>query len=305
MPSQQIGPVPDEIVRLVDQEQLSESERAAAFEREARAELHRPFDLAVGPVIRVTLLRHSATDHSLLVALHHIAGDAWSLGLLRRELASLYDAFTSGLPSPLPELKVQYADFAHWQRDALRAGALDASLEYWRRQLGDLPELEFPADHRRPELNSFKGSSVRAPVPEHLAHAARLLGRETGATLSMVLLGAFNTLLHHVTGQCDLVVGSPVAGHDRIETEDLIGIFVNTLVMRTDVSGDPTFRLLLERVRNVALEAYTHRDARSTLWRRSSSRVRWRTGTRCSRCCSHSRTRRWNRSSWRACASPP
>ncbi|HKV10311.1 MAG TPA: amino acid adenylation domain-containing protein, partial [Thermoanaerobaculia bacterium] len=217
----------------------------------AREEAARPFDLARGPLLRGLLLRLGETDHVVVLTVHHIASDGWSMGILVREVAALYGG------SPLPPLPVQYADFAAWQRSWLQGPVLEQEIAFWRNQLAGLPPvLELPTDRPRPAAQSYRGA-VR---PVRLAQSLEALARQEGATLFMVLLAGFQALLGRWSGQDDLAVGSPVAGRNRVETEGLIGFFVNTLVLRGDLSGTPTFRELLGRVRETALAAYLHQD---------------------------------------------
>ncbi|HKG15027.1 MAG TPA: amino acid adenylation domain-containing protein [Pyrinomonadaceae bacterium] len=240
---------------------LPEAEREAEAERLSRAEAQKGFDLSRGPLLRATLLRLSAEDHLLLFTMHHIISDGWSVGVLVREAAALYEAYVLGAESPLPELQVQYADYAVWQREWLRGAALDEQLAYWKKQLDGAPALtEFPADHPRPSALTFRGAALNFELPAQLTEELRALGRREGVTLYMILLAAFQTLLSRHTGRQDIVVGSPIANRRRREIEPLIGFFVNTLVMRTDLSGDPSFRQLLGRVREVTLGAYAHQD---------------------------------------------
>nr|AYM54409.1 amino acid adenylation domain protein [Phaselicystis flava] len=225
------------------------------------AEAARPFDLARGPLLRAVLLRWSAEEHTLIFAIHHIAADGWSLGVLVRELASLYEALRAGRPSPLPELPIQYADFALWQRERLRGAVLDRELAYWRAQLsGAPPRLELPTDRPRPAVQGSRGGTVAFDVPEALSSALEALARREGATLFMTLLAAFDVLLARYSGQQDIVVGTPVAGRLRPDLEPLIGCLVNALALRTDLSNNPSFRALLGRVKDVALDAFAHQE---------------------------------------------
>ncbi|HSF43076.1 MAG TPA: amino acid adenylation domain-containing protein [Thermoanaerobaculia bacterium] len=224
-------------------------------------EARRGFDLALGPLLRATLLAVGEEEHVLFLTLHHVVADGWSMPVLVREVGTLYHAFTRGLPSPLPELPVQYADFAAWQRRWLAGEVLERELAYWRGQLGDAPPvLDLPADRPRPPIQTFPGShrSFRLP-PERLADL-QALSRRSGTTLFMTLLAAFQALLAHHSGQDDLTVGTPIAGRNQLETEGLIGFFVNTLVLRGDLSDAPTVRELLARTRETALAAYGHQD---------------------------------------------
>ncbi|MCP4659575.1 MAG: amino acid adenylation domain-containing protein, partial [bacterium] len=251
---------------LVELGRLSRETREAEARRLAVAEGRRSFDLGRGPLLRAVLLRLADREHLLLLNLHHLVGDGWSFEVLLGELVLLYEAFSAGRPSPLPDLSVQYADWAAWQRQWLEGEALDTQLAYWREQLaGPLPVLELAAGGPRRAGRVARGALGSLELPESLAAGLRSLSREAGATLFMTLLAAFNTLLYRTTGQTDLVVGSPVANRGRGEIEGLIGFFVNTLVLRTNLAGgtahpDPTFRELLARVREVALGAYAHPD---------------------------------------------
>ncbi len=230
-----------------------EASRLVAFE--ARL----PFDLARGPMLRVALVRTGAAEHIAVFNLHHIVSDGWSMGVLVREVVALYSAFTSGRDHSLPELPVQYVDFARWQRGWLAGEVLETQLSYWRRQLADTPPVvDLPTDRPRPAVQSMRGATCAHLLPAELMPALRALGHEVGATLFMTLLAAFDTLVHRSTGQRDLSVGSPIAGRTHPELEGLIGMFVNTLVLRTDLSGDPSFTELVRRVREVSLQAHAH-----------------------------------------------
>ncbi|HKV09578.1 MAG TPA: amino acid adenylation domain-containing protein, partial [Thermoanaerobaculia bacterium] len=245
----------------VDLSALPQPAREAELASRAREEAARPFDLAAGPLFEARLLRLGERDHLLLARLHHIIGDAWSLDVLRREVTALYGAFAEGLPSPLPDLPLQYADFAVWQRGWLQGEVLEAEIDVWRRRLaGAPPVLELPTDRPRPSVQTFRGASRSLELPGDLSRRLAELGRQRGATLFMTLLAAFQSLLARYSGQDDVSVGVPVAGRNRIETEGLIGFFVNTLVLRGDLSGDPGFGEILDRVREAAFEAYAHQD---------------------------------------------
>ncbi|MDP9122454.1 MAG: amino acid adenylation domain-containing protein, partial [Acidobacteriota bacterium] len=207
------------------------------------------------------LWRLDEAEHVLLFALHHIVSDGWSLGVLVREVTALYTAFSSGRPSPLPELPMQYSDFAAWQRSWLSGGVLGGELQYWRDRLsGAPPVLELPADRRRPAVQSFRGAIRQLSLSPALSGALLALSRQEGATLFMTLLAALGTLLSRLTGQIDLTVGTVIAGRNRLEIEPLIGFFVNTLVLRPDLSGNPAFAELLVRVRRETLAAHAHQD---------------------------------------------
>ncbi|HVG43862.1 MAG TPA: condensation domain-containing protein, partial [Longimicrobium sp.] len=244
-----------------DLSRLAEAEREAEMLRRVREEAARPFDLAAGPLFRALLLRLGEDDHVLLLSMHHIVSDEWSMGVLSRELSALYEAYREGRESPLPELAVQYADYAAWQREQLEGEALERQLGYWRERLADAPALlELPTDHPRPAVQTFRGAIERVQLPAEVLEGLEALARREGATLYMVALSAFQALLSRYSGSEDVVVGSPIAGRERSEVEGLIGFFVNTLVLRTDVSGDPSFRELLGRVREVTLGAFENQE---------------------------------------------
>jgi amino acid adenylation domain-containing protein len=260
-PAQSISPPWPLALPRVDLSGLPEGPRGAEAARLARQEARQPFDLGRGPLLRSFLMREGTEDHTLLLTLHHIVSDGWSTGVLVREVTALYSAFLAGQPSPLPELPVQYADFAHWQRSWLSGEVLEEQLSYWRRQLAGLPDgLDLPLDRPRPALPALAGGLRSHTFPDELRRAIHRLGRERGATSFMVLLGAFATFLSRITGQTDIVTGSPIANRNRLEIEGLIGFFVNTLVLRIETSGSPTFSELLARVREVALGASVHQD---------------------------------------------
>ncbi len=265
-PVQVIRPAEPFLLPIVDLSELPQKEREALVVTLTGEEAARPFDLTGGPacspLLRGLLLRLAERDHVVVLTVHHIASDGWSLGILVREIAALYPAFAEGTPSPLPELPVQYADFAVWQSSWLHGEVLEQEIAFWRRQLAGLPPLlELPTDRPRPAVQSYRGAARPVRLPAELTRQAEALGRREGATLFMVLLAGFQTLLARYSGQDDLTVGSPVAGRNRVETEGLIGFFVNTLVLRGDLAGTPTFRELLGRVREIALAAYLHQDA--------------------------------------------
>jgi amino acid adenylation domain-containing protein len=246
---------------VVDLQMLTASQRREECLRLARAEAHRSFDLLHGPLYRATLLRLGETEHVLLFFLHHIVADGWSIQVLFRELSTILNDFSRNQPSSLPELSAQYADFALWQRQWLQGGFLDEQVSYWRDRLaGAPPLLELPIDYPRPLVQTYRGASGSFRLSPVLSDALKRLSQEEGVTLFMTLLAAFKTLLHRYTGAEDILVGTPVAGRNHVEIEGLIGLFVNTLAMRTDLSGDPTFRELLARVREVTLSAYAHED---------------------------------------------
>jgi amino acid adenylation domain-containing protein len=259
-PRQTISPWRPFAVPCVDLSGLGAAERRSELARLASAEARKPFDLASDPLYRFVLVRVGPADHALLATLHHIVSDGWSNGILHRELAGLYQAAADRRPSPLPELPVQYVDFAVWQRRWLSGQVLARQLAYWKERLADPPRLELPGDRPRPRLATFRGASVRTTLPDDLRGRLSALARGRGATLYMVLLAGFETLLHRFSGQEDLLVGTPIANRNRAETEGLIGFFVNTLALRADLGGRPSFGELVERVRDVALGAYGHQD---------------------------------------------
>ena len=248
---------------LTDLRAFEAGRREAEVARLASEEAQRPFDLERGPLLRTALLRTCDEEHVLLLTMHHIVSDGWSMGVLMREVAALYEAFAGGASaSPLSELPIQYADFAVWQNEHLRGGELTRQLEYWARQLeGAPPTLELPTDRRRPAVQSFRGASCSLELPAELSESLRALCRREGVTMFMTLLAAFKGLLARDAGRQDIVVGTPVAGRNQTETENIIGFFVNTLILRTDLSGDPSFVELLRRLRGVVLGALAHQDA--------------------------------------------
>jgi hypothetical protein len=237
---------------------------AASDDRVQRAiaeEAQRPFDLSRGPLIRLCLLQRHDEEHVLVVTLHHIVCDGWSAQILAREFASLYEARISGSGSSLQALPIQYADYGAWQRQWLQGAVLERQLTYWKRQLsGDLPVLELPTDRPRTGIQVSSGSRHTFAVPKNVAKELVALSRREGVTLFMTLLAAFQVLLLRYTGIDDVCVGTPVANRTRRETENLIGFFANTLVLRTDLSGNPPFSRLLARVREVVLGAQSHQD---------------------------------------------
>lgn len=245
---------------VVDLSDRPGPDRTAELHRRLKEESHRRFALSEDLMLRAVLLRLDAEEHVLLLMMHHIASDGWSMGILNGELSTLYRAFAAGKPSPLPELPIQYADFAVWQRQWLQGETLQAQLAYWKKQLDRVPALKLPADRPRPSLQTYRGAKRSVRLPQALSEALKALSRREGVTLFMTLLAAFQTVLYRYTGQDDIVVGSPVANRTRVEIERLMGFFVNTLVMRTDLSGNPSFRELLGRVREVTLRAYAHQD---------------------------------------------
>nr|QEO74665.1 condensation domain-containing protein [uncultured bacterium] len=240
---------------------LPDAAREVEAERLASEEVRRPFDLRKGPLLRPRLLRLGEEEHILLLTMHHIVSDGWSVGILIREVAALYEEYTAGRPAALPELAIQYADFAHWEREWLQGEVLEKYLSYWKRKLArPLPSLELPFDRPRPRVRGHRGARLHFTLPADLSEAVKAFARREQTTLFVTLLAAFKALLQRYTRQADIVVGSPTANRNQGETEPLIGFFVNTLVLRTDLSGDPSFRELLGRVRETVQEAYLHQE---------------------------------------------
>jgi amino acid adenylation domain-containing protein len=251
-----IGPL-----SILDLRQLRPAESRSLTARLIAQEGQAPFDLSKGPLLRTTMLWIGESEYVLLLTMHHIVTDGWSIGVFMRELAELYTSFSRGIGSPLSELPIQYADFAVWQEQWLQGGVLEAQLGYWKKQLGgQLSSLEVMGDRPRPSVRAFHGSSEPIVLSRTSSLAIKALGRKQNATVYMTLLAAFKTLLYRYTGQTDILVGSPLANRNQAATGDLIGFFVNTLVLRTDLSGNPSFKKLIERVRDVTLEAYSHQD---------------------------------------------
>lgn len=245
----------------IDLSKLTKAEQESEFERLTYEESRYSFDLSRGPLLRVTLVHLDEQDNILLIAAHHIVLDGWSIGIFRRELEELYEAFRKGRPSPLPELTVQYTDYAIWQRNWLQQEDLESQLRYWTRQLKDLPEaLQLPVANRRPENVSFQGARQYFKLSPKLTVEIKSLAMRENVTLFMTLLTGFLILLHRYSSQTDIPVGTAVANRQRAEVEGLIGFFVNTLVMRGNLAGNPTPRELLRRVSDVAISAYEHRD---------------------------------------------
>ncbi|HEY7768000.1 amino acid adenylation domain-containing protein, partial [Longimicrobium sp.] len=258
-PVQVVQPFGGFVVPVEDLSGLGEAEREAAVGQWVRQQADRPFDLAAGPLFRAALLRLGDEDHVLLLSMHHIVSDGWSMGVLLREFSALYAAYREGRESPLPELPVQYADYAVWQREQFTGEVLNRQLAYWKERLAGAPELmELPLDRPRPPVQTYHGASLPVELSLELQERLQELGRSDGTTLFMTLLAAFQVLLGRYAGSEDVVVGTPIAGRTRGEVEGLIGFFINTLVLRTDLSGDPSFREVLRRVREATLGAYQH-----------------------------------------------
>jgi amino acid adenylation domain-containing protein len=243
----------------IDLQALTRSEQEARVQQLAIEDSLQPFDLCNGPLVRAQLIRLNEREHILLWSMHHIASDGWSLSVLVRELGALYGSYAAGQPSPLLPLPIQYADYTLWQRAWLQGPVLETQLAYWRQQLHEpLPVLSLPTDRPRPSVQTERGARYTFTIPQDLTGEIVALSRRAGATLFMTLLAAFKVVLARYSGQTDILVGSPIAGRTHTETEALIGFFVNTLVLRTNLRGNPSFRELLQQVREVALSAYAH-----------------------------------------------
>ena len=246
----------------LDLKQVPTDERLTEAKRVITAEIESLFDLSLGPLLRVILVQLSDTEYILLLNMHHIICDDWSIGVLIRELSTIYTACrdASYRGADLPELPLQYADFAYWQREWLQGEVLENQLAYWRQQLNDISILDLPNDRSRSIIQTYQGAAQFLELPKKLTDALQTLSQQEGVTLFMTLLAAFQTLLYRYTHQEDIAVGSPIANRNRSEIEPLIGFFVNSLVLRTDLSGNPTFRELLDKVRSCTLGAYSHQD---------------------------------------------
>ncbi len=259
-PIQVIAPSLSIPMPVDDLTHLPEADREPEAIRRLRDEARRPFDLARGPLIRAGVVRLGDREHVAIVNMHHIISDGWSIGVLVRDMAALYDAFAADRPSPLPPLDVQYADYAAWQRGWLKGEVLDTEVEFWTGHLAGLPNLELPTDRPRPAIRAGRGGERKATLPPDLVASVKALGREEGATVFMTLLASFQVLLLRYSGQEDFGIGSPIAGRTRSEVEDLIGFFANTIVFRGDLTGDPSFRELIRRSRASTLAAIAHQD---------------------------------------------
>ncbi|MEG4862976.1 MULTISPECIES: non-ribosomal peptide synthetase [unclassified Microcoleus] len=255
-----IAPILTVPLPTIDLQNLSPTQQETAALQLATDAAQCPFDLAAGPLFKVTLLQLGETEHILLLNLHHIVADGWSIGVLIRELGTLYTAFVKNGISHLPGLPVQYADFAEWQHEWLQGEVLETQLDYWREQLNGITTLNLPTDRQRPAVPSYRGAKHFITLSPALSEQLKLFSQQESATLFITLLAAFQTLLYRYTGQVDIAVGTPIANRNLSKIEALIGFFVNSLVLRADLSGNPTFRELLHRVKNVAMAAYAHQD---------------------------------------------
>ncbi|MBD6620280.1 amino acid adenylation domain-containing protein [Komarekiella sp. 'clone 1'] len=244
-------------IPVLDVEGLEEGE----IQQLVTKEIQQPFDLSIAPLLRVTLLRQEVESYLMVLTMHHIIIDAWSMEIFFKELEVLYDAFTKGQPNPLPELTIQYADFALWQRQCLTKEVQQKQLEYWKQQLADAPPLlELTTDYPRPPVQTFSGATKRFQLEKDLTSQLVTLSQNSSVTLFMTLLTAYTVLLYRYSGQDDICIGSPFANRDRQELESLIGFFANTLVLRTNLAGNPSFNELLSRVREMAMDAYAHQN---------------------------------------------
>ncbi|MCC5648468.1 amino acid adenylation domain-containing protein [Nostoc sp. XA013] len=245
----------------VDLCHLADEQQQTEVQKLSQQEAQLSFDLGQAPLLRAKLLHLQAEQSILILTLHHLVGDGWSIKILVQELSTIYQAFSAGKLSQLPQLPLQYTDFVYWQRNWLQGEVIDKHLAYWKQQLGgNLPVLQLPTDRPRPPIQTFRGKQQKFVLSKALTESIKQLNQREGVTLFMTLLAAFQTLLYRYTGQEDILVGSPIANRNRAELEQLIGCFVNTLVLRTNLEGNPTFTELLRRVRKVAIDAYTHQD---------------------------------------------
>ncbi|MEL7038648.1 MAG: amino acid adenylation domain-containing protein [Cyanobacteria bacterium J06592_8] len=247
-------------IPIIDLRLLSESSRDSEADRLAKQEAKKPFNINKDKLVRITLLQLGETKFILLLTWHHLIADGWSRGVLLKEFSAIYKAFSQHQPSPLPELQIQYADFAIWQQQWLSGEELKSQLSYWKQQLTNLPTLNLPIDYPRPVHQTFRGKTDSLTISKEITEALKQLSRQQGVTLFMTLLAAFKILLHRYSRQNDIVIGSPIANRNRPEIESLIGFFVNTLVLRTDLSQNPSFQEVLNRVREVTSGAYQHQD---------------------------------------------
>jgi amino acid adenylation domain-containing protein len=259
-PVQRIMNSPAIDLEVINCDNLPGDERTTQIHRQIGEEAQTPFDLEQGPLIRFKLLHLAEMEYALFFTMHHIVFDRWSSEVLNRELSLLYNAYCQGQPSPLPELPIQYADYAAWQRQWLKGEKLEEQLGFWKEQLRDITALELHSDRPRPPVQTFNGNTHIFQISPSLTDALHALNRREGATLFMTLLAVFQCLLHRYTGNDNIVVGTPIANRNRGDIEGLIGFFINTLVIHTDISGSPTFREVLKRVRKVMLDAYAHQD---------------------------------------------
>ncbi|CAG1004937.1 partial nonribosomal peptide synthetase DhbF, partial [Anaerolineales bacterium] len=260
-PRQVIAPALTISLPVIDLHALPDTVRKAELHRVSTAEAQRSFDLTHGPLLRIALLRLNEEEHILLLTVHHIIFDGWSMGIFNQEMTILYQAFMVGQRSPLPKLPIQYTDFAAWQREWLQKEERQELLSYWKQQLLNAPAmLRLPTDRPRPPIQNLAGASQPLSLSQELTARLEKLSQQEGTTLFMTLLAAFAVILYRHTGQEDIVVGSPIANRNSSEIEGLIGFFVNMLALRVNLSGNPIFRMLLQRTRKMILEAYAYQD---------------------------------------------
>jgi amino acid adenylation domain-containing protein len=260
-PVQIIAPCLKLSLSVIDYQKNIESQGDAGIQQFLTEQSQQPFDLSRGSLLRAKILRLAAQEHILLLEMHHIISDGWSSEVLLKEIGTLYKAFLTGTASPLPEISIQYKDFAQWQRKWLQGEILQAQLSYWKQQLEDIPAaLNLPTDKPRPKVQTSNGAQQSIELSGSVIKRLKEIACQENVTLFMLLLAAFQAFLYRYTGQDDIAVGSPIANRNRDEVKGLIGFFVNTLVLRTDIRGNPTFAQLLERVKKVALQAYTYQD---------------------------------------------
>ena len=260
-PSQVIIPPQPLLLSVMNLETIPGVKQESEVQRLLHDLAQQPFDLSQDSLMRIRVLRLNTAEHVVCLTLHHIIADGWSIGILIQELVTLYQAFAAQQPSPLPELPIQYVDFAHWQRQYLSGEVLERQLDYWKQQLAGIPPLlELPADRPRPPERTFQGGTIPMELNADLMKQLKSLSQQSGTTLFMTLLAAFSALLSRYSGQEDIVVGSPIANRNRGEIESLIGFFVNTLVLRVQLQDNPSFEEVLKQVRQVSLDAYTHQD---------------------------------------------
>ncbi|MCT7952160.1 condensation domain-containing protein [Ancylothrix sp. C2] len=258
-PAQVISPDIKFNVAVINLQNLPESQQKIEVEKQAVEEAQRPFDLTQAPLLRATLLQLNDAEYVLLLTMHHIISDGWSMGVLVREVGALYEAFSTSKSSPLPELPVQYGDFSSWQRQSLQGEKLEKQLAYWKQQLNGVLDV-MPTDRQRSSAQNFRGAEQSFVISASLTESLKTLIQQQEVTLFMILLAVFKALLYCHTKQENLAIGSPIANRSRVELEGLIGFFVNTLVLKIDIAGNPTFRELLSRVRETTLQAYAHPD---------------------------------------------
>ncbi len=260
-PNQVIQTVTNWAVSVIDLQHLSPKEQEIAAKKLVKEQAFKTFDLGKEALVRATLILLNNNEYWLLLCLHHVISDGWSMGVLIEELTALYNAVNQGQPSPLKPLPIQYADFAIWQRQWLQGEVLENQLNYWKKQLADAPTfLPLPTDKPRPAVQTFTGAHQEFQLSLELTQKLTELSQQQGVTMFMTLLAVYGVLLYRYTGQSDILIGTPIANRNRREIESLIGFFVNTLVMQTDCSENPSFQELLMRVREMSLGAYAHQD---------------------------------------------